>query len=108
MQMLSARYGVSRAGLTILVSRATALSAGALVFPAGMLATCMACTWAAPGPWHFSQPMANSENGLLSNLPFVPATEFGRPLWQKMQPAVIGRSKPRSTNSYPGEGAQLL
>ena len=43
----------------------------------------------------------------LSNRPLVPATGFGRPLWQKMQPGVIGRLKPKSVNSYPGEGAQL-
>ncbi len=48
--------------------------------------------------------MAISEKGLLSNCPLVPATGFGRPLWQKMQPAVIGRLKPKSVDSYPGRG----
>src|SRR5580698_1155219 len=106
MQMLSARYGVSLAGLTMAGLKCTgSFSDGRLVL-VPVLAIARRCF--APGPWQFSQPIGNSEKGVLSKRPFVPATGFGRPLWQKMHPGVMGRLKPKSVNSYPGEGAHFM
>ncbi len=82
--MLSASQGSSFAGFTI-----ECVLLSAFESPSRISRTC-----ASPGPWQFSQPMANSRNGGSRNLPLPPKTACGHPLWHAMQPGKIGRLKP--------------
>src|SRR5215467_1930818 len=96
MQMSFANAGVSDAGLTIDPSCPS--------YVPGLI--CAASTCPSPGPWQFSQPIANSENGGLAKCPLPSDKVLGRPLWQEMHPGSIGRLNPALLSSYPGDSSQ--